>query len=157
MGVGDDSPMQYCPMLTDPTSNGTKLLCAEITSTVINGFHVSYDQLGYGFLESVYRRALAIELRSFGLAVVEEAALDVWYSGTKIGRFRADLLVEKQVIVEIKTGRAFVDADRKQLLNYLRASDVEVGLLLLYGPSPIFKRLVFENSRKLRLPAVSRS
>jgi GxxExxY protein len=139
-------------MRNDQTPSRTKLLCAEITSTVINGFHVSYDQLGYGFLESVYRRALAIELRGFGLAVVEEAALDVWYGSTKIGRFRADLLVENQVIVEIKTGRAFSDPDRKQLLNYLRASDVEVGLLLLFGPSPVFKRLVFENSRKLRPP-----
>src|SRR6185436_8424248 len=110
------------------------------------------DQLGHGFLESVYRRALAIELRSLGLAVVEEAALEVWYRGTKIGRFRADLLVEKRVIVEIKTGRAFSDPDRKQLLNYLRASDIEVGLLLLFGPTPVFKRLVFENSRKRALP-----
>ena len=132
----------------------TSLLAGEITGTVINGFHVSYDQLGHGFLESVYRRALAVELRSLGLAVVEEAALEVWYRGTKIGRFRADLLVEKRVIVEIKTGRAFSDPDRKQLLNYLRASDIEVGLLLLFGPTPVFKRLVFENSRKRALPAI---
>ena len=127
------------------------LLCGEVTGTVINGFHVSYDRLGFGFLESVYRRALAMELRGFGLGVMEEAGIDVWYGGTTIGRFRADLLVEKQVIVEIKTGRAFVDADRKQLLNYLRASELEVGLLLLFGPRPMFKRLVFENSRKSSL------
>ena len=138
-------------MMNDNARSRTKLLCAETTATVINGFHVSYDQLGYGFLESVYRRALAMELRSFGLTVVEEAALDVWYSGMKISRFRADLLVQNQVIVEIKTGRGFSDPDRKQLLNYLRASKVEVGLLLLYGPSPIFRRLVFENSRKVGL------
>ena len=108
-------------------------------------------------MESVYRRALALELRAFGLNVVEEAPIDAWYRGTKIGHFRADLLVENQVIVEIKTGRALGEADRKQLLNYLRASELEVGLLLLYGPSPIFKRLVFENSRKppLRPPATA--
>lgn len=124
------------------------LLCGEITGIIINGFHVSYDQLGFGFLESVYRRALAIELRAFGLTVVEEAPVDVWYRGKKIGGFRADLLVEGQVIVEIKTGRGLGDADRKQLLHYLRASHVEVGLLMLYGARPFFERLVFENSRK---------
>jgi len=131
------------------------LLCEEITGTVINGFHVSYDRLGFGFLESVYRRALAMELRGFGLTVVEEAPIDVWYAGVKIGHFRADLLVENQVIVELKTGRALCDADRKQLLNCLRASSIEVGLLLLYGPSPLFKRVVFENSRKGALRPIS--
>ena len=131
------------------------LLCEEITGTVINGFHVSYDRLGYGFVESVYRRALAMELRGFGLDVVEEAPIDVWYAGVKIGRFRADLLVENRVVVEIKTARALGEADRKQLLNYLRASNLEVGLLLLYGPSPVFKRVVFENSRKSALRADS--
>jgi GxxExxY protein len=125
-----------------------QLLCSEITGTVINGYHVSYDRLGFGFLESICRRALAIELRAFGLEIVEEAPIDVWYSGTIIGRFRADLLVENRVIVEIKTGSWLGDADRKQLLNYLRASDIEVGLLLLYGPKPFFQRFVFENARK---------
>ena len=129
-------------------TNRIGLLCAETTGTVVNGFHVTYDRLGFGFLESIYRRAMAIELRAFGLIVVEEAPIDVWYAGAKIGRFRADLLVENQVIVEIKTGRALGDADRKQLLNYLRASDLEVGLLLLFGPRPFFERLVFTNSRK---------
>jgi GxxExxY protein len=126
----------------------TELLCAEITGIVINGFHVTYDRLGFGFLEIVYRRALAMELRAFGLSVVEEAPVDVWYARAKIGHYRADILVENKVIVEIKTGRALGEADRKQLLNYLRASEIEVGLLLLYGPGPLFKRLVFENSRK---------
>ena len=124
------------------------LLCAEITAVVINSFHVTYDRLGFGFLESIYRRALVIELRAFGLRVVEEAPIEVWYSGVLLGRFRADLLIENQVIVEIKTGRGLGEADRKQLLNYLRASEVEVGLLLLYGPKPFFQRLVFTNSRK---------
>ena len=125
-----------------------ELLCEEITGTTINGFHLTYDRLGFGFLEVIYRRALAMELRAFGLRVVEEAPIDVWYGGVRIGHYRADLLVENRVVVEIKTRRALGDADRKQLLNCLRASDIEVGLLLLYGPSPVFKRLVFENSRK---------
>ena len=150
-GVGRGSALQDSSMPNQRLATHTKLLCAEITATVINGFHVSYDQLGFGFLESIYRRALAIELRAFGLQVVEEAPIDVWYRGTRIGRFRADLLVENQVIVEIKTGRALAEADRKQLLNYLRASDLEVGLLLLFGPRPVFRRLVFENSRKKTL------
>jgi GxxExxY protein len=80
--------------------------------------------------------------------LIEEAPVDVWYGGTRIGRFRVDLLVDNQVIVEIKTGREIRDLDRKQLLNYLRASDVEVGLLLLFGPKPAFERYVFTNARK---------
>jgi GxxExxY protein len=134
------------------------LMCAEITGVAINAFHVVYDRLGYAFLESVYRRAMGIELRSLGLNVVEEAPLEVWYGGTRIGHFRADLLVENQVIVEIKTGRALGQPDRKQLLNYLRASHLEVGLLVLFGQAPEFKRLVFANARKTALqtpPAAS--
>src|SRR5689334_18463870 len=148
MTVSPVAGQQRCRMFSRRNTARSDLLCADITGAAINGFHVTYDQLGFGFLESIYRRALAIELRAFGLTVAEEAPIDVWYAGTRIGRFRTDLLVENKVIVEIKTGRAVGDADRKQLLNYLRASDVEVGLLLLFGPKPFFQRLVFTNSQK---------
>jgi GxxExxY protein len=83
-------------------SGNSKLLCGHITAVVIRGFRTVYDVLGPGFPEHVYRRALAYELRDRGLRVVEEAAIDVWYRGIRVGYFRADLLVENQVIVELK-------------------------------------------------------
>jgi len=131
-------------------SGNSKLLCGHITAVVIRGFRTVYDVLGPGFPEHVYRRALAYELRDRGLRVVEEAAIDVWYRGIRVGYFRADLLVENQVIVELKAASGFSTVDRDQLLSYLRASSVEVGLLMLFGPRPLFRRHVFENNRKHR-------
>jgi len=126
------------------------LLCGKISGEVIRGFLVVYDVLGPGLPENVYRRALAFELRDRGLKVVEEAAIAVWYRGLRVGYFRADLLVEDQVIVELKTASGFNTVDRDQLLSYLRASSIEVGLLMLFGDRPLFRRHVFENSRKHR-------
>ena len=122
------------------------LLARETTGAVIACFYRVYDALGYGFLESVYRRALAHELRKAGREVLSESAVEVWYDGLQIGRFRADLIVDKTVIVELKASATLVQADHKQLLNYLRGSDISVGLLLHFGPSPAFHRLV--HSRK---------
>ena len=131
-------------------SGNSKLLCGHITAVVIRGFRTVYDVLGPGFPEHVYRRALAYELRDRGLRVVEEAPIDVWYRGIRVGYFRADLLVENQVIVELKTASGFSTEDRDQLLSYLRASSIDVGLLMLFGPRPLFRRHVFENNRKHR-------
>ena len=127
-----------------------RLLCGRTTGEVIRGFRAVYDILGPGLPEHVYRRALAIELRDRGLKVVQEAPIFVWYRGIRVGYFRADLLVENQVIVELKTASGFTDADRDQLLTYLRVSSIEVGLLMLFGSRPLFRRHVFENSRKHR-------
>jgi GxxExxY protein len=120
----------------------------EITRAIIGAFFRVYNELGFGFLESVYRRALAHELRKIGLAVEVEVAIDVWYDGIVVGHFRADLLVERRVIVETKASVALVDADRKQVLNYLRATDVEIGLLLHFGPRAAVKRVIYPNSGK---------
>jgi GxxExxY protein len=87
-------------------------------------------------------------LRKIGLGVEVEVPIDVWYDGIQVGHFRADLLVERRVIVEVKASVVLVDADRKQLLNYLRATDVEIGLLLHFGPKASVKRLIFPNARK---------
>ena len=122
----------------------------DTTRAIIGVFFRVYNELGFGFLESVYRRALAHELRKLGLGIDVEASIDVWYDGIQVGHFRADLLVERRVIVETKASAALVDADRKQLLNYLRASDLEVGLLLHFGPKAAVKRLIFPNTRKAR-------
>jgi len=120
----------------------------EITRAIIGAFFRVYNEPGFGFLESVYRRALAHELRKIGLRVEVEVPIDVWYDGIQVGLFRADLLVERRVIVEVKASVALVDADRKQLLNYLRATDVEIGLLLHFGPKAVVKRLIFPNASK---------
>ena len=122
----------------------------EITRAISGAFFRVYNELGFGFLESVYRRALAQELRKLGLRHEIEVPIDVWYDGIEVGHFRADLFVERRVIVEIKAATALVDADRKQLLNYLRATDAEIGLLLHFGPKAGVKRLIFPNARKRR-------
>jgi len=131
-------------------------LCGRTTGEVIRGFRTVYDVLGPGLPETVYQRALAIELRSRGLKVVQEAPIFVWYRGVRVGYFRADLLVESQVIVELKTASGFNAADRDQLLSYLRTSCIEVGLLMLFGSRPLFRRHVFENSRKHQTLALQR-
>ena len=98
--------------------------------------------LGYGFLESVYRKALAIELRSRGLRVQEEVPIEVFFKGANVGRFRLDLLVEGRVGVEIKASATLGPTDKDQTLNYLTSTTVDVGLLLHFGPSPKLYRFV---------------
>jgi GxxExxY protein len=114
----------------------------DLTAKIIAAFYEVYNQLGYGLLESVYLRALAIELAHVGLHVEREIPLRVWYKGVPVGAFRADYLVESEVIVEVKAARQLVDADKAQLLNYLRCSGKQVGLLLHFGPRPHIKRMV---------------
>ena len=122
----------------------------ETTQVIIGLFFRVYNRLGYGFLEFVYRRALAYELRKRGLHVEPDVAVDVWYDDIEGGHFRADIVVNRRIIIEIKASAALVDADRKQLLNYLRATDLEIGLLLHFGPKATVKRLIFANIRKPR-------
>src|SRR5947208_9375831 len=106
------------------------LLEGETTSRIIGAFYETYNELGFGFLESVYRRALATELRSRGLDVEVEAPIEAVYKGVVVGSFRMDLLIEHRVVVEIKASALLAPTDRRQLLNYLRATRCEVGLLL---------------------------
>jgi GxxExxY protein len=107
-----------------------------------------YNELGYGFLESVYEEALAIALRQLGLAVERQVAITVWFRGQAVDDFRADLLVEHTVLVELKAARTLDKAHEAQLLHYLRATEIEVGLLLNFGEQPHFRRLLFDNERK---------
>ncbi len=121
---------------------------AELTGKIIGAFYEVYNELGHGFLESVYVNAFALALRNAGLAVEMEKPIQVWFRGTLIGEFRADMVVEGQVIVEIKAMRALEAAHEAQLLNYLRATEIEVGLLFNFGLRPELKRLAFSNDRK---------
>lgn len=123
------------------------LVAGDITGRIIGAFYRVYDRLGYGFLEAVYRRSLAHELRKAGSTVHEEAPVGVLYDDVEVGHYRADLLVDRRVIVEIKAGASVAPVDHRQLLNYLRASEVEVGLLLHFGPKPSFHRMMHDVRR----------
>jgi GxxExxY protein len=120
----------------------------DLTEKLIRIFFDIYNELGHGFLESVYEEAFAISLGENGVFFERQIAVPVWFHGKRIGDFRADLLIDKKVIVELKAGRAVDAACEKQLLNYLRATEVEVGILFNFGPKAEFKRYIFENERK---------
>jgi GxxExxY protein len=122
----------------------------ELTEKIIKVFFEVYNKLGYGFLESVYEESISIGLADAGLTVARQAAISVWFRGRQVGDFRADCLGENLVILELKSARALDPSHEAQLLNYRRATKIEVGLLLNFGPKPEFKRFVFDNARKAR-------
>ena len=121
---------------------------SDVTEKIINAFYTVYNALGYGFLEKVYRNAMAIQLDKLGLTVVPEAPIQVYYDGHLVGEYFADLLVNGAVIVELKAVRQLAEQHEAQLLNYLKATPYEVGLLLNFGPKPQIKRRAFDNDRK---------
>ena len=120
----------------------------ELTEKIIGVFYEVYNELGFGFLESVYEKAMIIALRSKGLEVEQQFPIPVWFRGQQIGAFAADILVEGCIIVELKSVRSFDPSHEAQLLNYLRATEMEIGLLLNFGIKPEIKRRVFDNPRK---------
>jgi GxxExxY protein len=121
---------------------------AELTERLIGIFFSLYNEIGPGFLESVYEQAFSVVPAENRIFFERQIAIPVWFHAQKIGEFRADLLVERKVLIELKTGRDMDSAWEKQLLNYLRATDVEVGLLFNFGPTAQFKRYAFENEGK---------
>jgi len=120
----------------------------ELTEKLIGIFFSLYNELGHGFLESIYEQAFSVVLAENNIFFQRQMGIPVWFHGTQIGEFRADILVDRKVLIELKTGRDIDLAWEKQLLNYLRATDIEVGLLFNFGPNAQFKRYVFENDRK---------
>ena len=125
-----------------------RLKHGELTEKLIGIFFNIYNELGHGFLESVYEQAFSIALTEHGIFFQRQISVPVWYHDQQIGDFRADLLVEGKVIIELKAGRGIDPAWEKQLLNYLRATNIEVGLLFNFGPEAQFRRYIFENDRK---------
>jgi GxxExxY protein len=122
--------------------------CKDLTRRIIEIFYKVYNTLGYGFLEKVYENALLIEFRKSGLAAKPQAPIKVLYDQQIVGEYFVDILVEDCVIVEIKAVKSLVKEHEAQLLNYLKASQMEVGLLINFGPKPEIKRKVFDNHRK---------
>jgi len=114
----------------------------ELTSEIINAAHTVHNKLGYGFLEKVYHNSLFIELKKRGCRVEFEKAVEVMYDNQVVGEFFADLLVENKVIVEVKAVDKYISAFEAQLLNYLKATGVDVGLIVNFGPSVQVKRMV---------------
>jgi GxxExxY protein len=121
---------------------------ADITQKIIQAFYTVYNQLGFGFLEKVYENALVIEIRGFGLSVSAQTPISVYYQNQVVGEYTADLIVEGCVIVELKTIKELAPEHESQLLNYLKATTYEVGLLLNFGKEPEIKRKVLDNHRK---------
>jgi GxxExxY protein len=127
-----------------------ELLHKDLTDIILKTFYEVYNELGHGFLENVYQNALLIELRNKGLNVVPQKRIKVYYKGDEVGDYFADLVVEEKIILELKAADYIVEQFENQIVNYLRGTDCEVGLLLNFGKKPEFRRKIFENKRKIR-------
>ena len=121
---------------------------SEITDKIIRAFYNVYNKLGYGFLEKVYERSLVIELRKLNLHCESQYPIDVYYENEVVGKYYADILVENSVIIELKADKNICPEHEAQLLNYLKATNIEVGLLLNFGEKPQLKRKVYSNEFK---------
>lgn len=126
----------------------TDLKHFDLTQRIIAVFYDVYNELGHGFLESVYHKSLYLALKDIGLTVHSAVAIPVWFRGHQVGCFEGDLLVEKCVLLELKAVRTLDSSHKAQLLNYLRATEIEVGLLLNFGAKPEVRRLIYDNPRK---------
>jgi GxxExxY protein len=118
------------------------------TEKIIGVFYDVYNELGHGFLESTYAEALIVALQESGMGTAREVPVPVWFRGKKIGQYYADLIVEDVILLELKAVRTLESVHEAQLLHYLRATEIEVGLLLNFGLRPQFRRLLFDNGRK---------
>lgn len=129
--------------------DNSKLVHAALTEKILGVYYDVFNEIGYGFLESVYRNAMQIALTKFGLVVQREFPIPVWFRGHEIGQFRADLLVENCVLLELKAVNGLDRSHEALILHYLRATEIEVGLLLNFGGTrPQFRRVVFNNENK---------
>jgi GxxExxY protein len=121
---------------------------SDLTEKVIGVFYDVHNELGHGFLESTYAQAMVVALEESGLSSMREVPVPVWFRGRKVGQYYADLIVEGVVLLDLKAARTLESAHEAQLLHYLRATEIEVGLLLNFGLRPQFRRLLFDNERK---------
>lgn len=120
----------------------------DITEKIIQAYYKVYNTLGYGFLEKVYHNSMLIELRGMGFECKSQFPVKVYYESLQVGDYYADIVVNDCVIIENKAGEALVEEHEFQLINYLKATNIEVGILLNFGKRPEFKRKIFTNDRK---------
>ena len=126
----------------------SSILHKELTGSILKLFYEVYNELGHGFLEKVYQNALYTELKKNGFEVESQKQIKVYYKNVEVGEYYADLIVNNKVILELKATEAITEAHEFQLLNYLKSTNIEVGLLLNFGKKPEFCRKVFQNYRK---------
>jgi GxxExxY protein len=129
----------------------SSLLHKSITDIILKVYYEVYNELGYGFLEKVYQNAMYFELKSLGYKVEAQKQIKVYFKQQLVGEYYSDLLVEDKVIVELKACDLLMNIHVAQIMNYLKATEIEVGLLLNFGEQPEFKRLIYTNDRKKNL------
>ena len=121
---------------------------SDLTDKIINCYYKVYNTLGYGFLEKVYENALKMELENNGFSVEAQKPIKVLYLGKIVGEYFADLVVDGKIIIELKANETLVPENEAQLVNYLKATELEVGLLLNFGKKPELKRKIYSNNYK---------
>jgi GxxExxY protein len=121
------------------------LLHQELSDKIIKAFYKVYNELGYGFLEKVYENAMLIELKKCGLQVKKQVPITVYYDNQVVGDYFADIVDEECIILELKAAENLIEAHEIQLINYLKATEMEIGLLLNFGKKPQFKRKIYTN------------
>ena len=127
------------------------LLHKSITDKILKVYYEVYNELGYGFLEKVYQNAMYFELKSLRYKVEAQKQIKVYYKKQLVGEYYSDLLVEDKVIVELKATELLMNAHVAQVINYLKGTPIEVGLLLNFGEQPEFKRFIYTNDRKINI------
>lgn len=129
----------------------SKLLHKSITDSILKVYYDVYNGLGYGFLEKVYQNAMYFQLKSLGYKVEAQKQIKVYFKGQLVGEYYADLVIEDVVIVELKAIELLLNIHIAQIINYLKATTIEVGMLLNFGEEPEFKRIIYTNDRKINL------
>ncbi|MBI5471412.1 MAG: GxxExxY protein [Ignavibacteriae bacterium] len=124
------------------------MLHEELSHKIISAYYTVYNKLGFGFLEKVYENAMRIELRKLGFQVEQQKQINVFYEGENVGEYYADIIVNNLVILELKAVDSLAPVHEAQLINYLKATEIELGLLFNFGPKPEFLRRIFTNNRK---------
>jgi GxxExxY protein len=129
----------------------TNLLHKSITDAILKVYYEVYNELGYGFLEKVYQNAMYFELKSLRYKVEPQKQIKVYFKKQLVGEYYSDFLIEDKVIVELKATELIMNVHIAQIMNYLKATPIEVGMLLNFGEEPEFKRLIYTNDRKINL------
>jgi GxxExxY protein len=127
------------------------LLHQPITNTILKVYYEVYNELGHGFLEKVYQNAMYFELKARGLKVESQKEIKVYFKQQLVGEYYSDLIVENKVIIELKATEVLMNAHVAQTINYLKATPIEIGILLNFGSEPEFKRLIYTNNKKSNL------
>ena len=124
------------------------MIYEEKTKEILKSFFTVYNKLGYGFLEKVYQNALLIELKKSGFSCESQKPIKVFYEDSLVGDYYADIVVDDCIILELKAAEVLCEEHEFQLINYLKATEIEIGLLLNFGKKPEFKRKIFTNDKK---------